>query len=60
MNYLSRQEAQEKYLKAFPAYLTAVRALEDQRKKENISKDYEYVTYESFMDPAVELKSFTK
>ena len=60
MNYLSRQEAQEKYLKAFPAYLTAVRALEDQRKKENISKDYEYVTYESFMDPAVELKSFAK
>lgn len=60
MNYLSRQEAQEKYLKSFPAYLTALRALEDQRKKENISKDYEYVSYESFMDPTVELKSFTK
>ncbi|EKD65869.1 MAG: hypothetical protein ACD_49C00078G0008 [uncultured bacterium (gcode 4)] len=60
MNYLSRQEAQEKYLKSFPAYLSAIRALEDQRKKESVSKDYEYVTYESFMDPSVELKSFTK
>lgn len=60
LNYLTRQEAQEKYLKSFPYYLPTLKSLEDSRLQEELSKNYDRVKYSSFLNDKVVLKNFDK
>lgn len=60
LKFLSTKEAQEKYLKAFPYYLPALKSLEDTRYEENLEEEYTKVKYKDFIQDDVEYRSFDK
>ncbi|MDD2487035.1 MAG: ABC transporter substrate-binding protein [Candidatus Gracilibacteria bacterium] len=60
LNYLTRQETQEKYLKSFTYYLPSLKALEGGRLEEEMSKTFDRVKYSSFLVDRVSLSSFDK
>lgn len=60
LSYLSRQEAQEKYLKVFPYYLPSQKALEQDRLQQDLSKSFDRIKYSSFLVDNVDLAPFDK